>query len=127
MNDAAGHHEFVKASAAQIAEQLEQGTPQVKAAIKAATAASSDAEVDQHRVRLLAEFAEVRDQAIKEIPPPYVHYASRLNVVGLYQSALAKVFSDIPAFQGYGTLSCMGYDTPGRSGFQADQLHSSGS
>ena len=102
MNAAAGHHEFVKASAAEIAAQLEKVTPQAKAAVKAATAAISDAEVEQHRVRFLADFAEIRDKAAEELPPPYMRYASRFDAVGLYQSVLAKVFNGIPGLQGYG-------------------------
>jgi hypothetical protein len=31
-----------------------------------------------------------------------MHYASRFEIVGLYQSVLSKIFSNIPAFQGYG-------------------------
>ena len=102
MNDAAGHHDFVKASAAQLVEHFSQSTPDVRATISAATGAQANDVIEAHRTRLLANFIEVRDNANDEIAQPYTHYASRLSPVGLYQSVLSKVFSDIPAFQGYG-------------------------
>lgn len=102
MNGAAGNHDFVKASAAQLVEHFSQATPEVKAAITAATEASTDAEIEQERNQLLADFIRIRDKANEEVSQAYVHYASRVDVVGLYQSALAKVFCDIPALQGYG-------------------------
>jgi predicted phosphodiesterase len=102
MNDAAGHHEFVKASAAQLVEQFSQTTPEVRTAITAATGAQTSPEIEQHLAQLLADFIKVRDKAQEEVPLPYVHYASRFDIVGLYQSVLSKVFSDISAFQGYG-------------------------
>src|SRR6185312_6220310 len=88
MNDAAGHHKFVKASAAQLVDHLKQATPEVKAAVTAATGAQTDAEIEQHRMQLLADFTKVRDKAYEEVPEPYVHYVSRIEVVGLYQSVL---------------------------------------
>ena len=102
MNEAAGHHEFVKASAAQLVDHFSQTTPAVKAAITAATGSTTDAQIEQDRIQLLADFTSVRDKARKEVPEPYVHYASRIDVVGLYQSVLSKVFHDIPGLQGYG-------------------------
>lgn len=102
MNDGAGHHEFVKASAAQLVEQFSQSTQDLKAAIKAATGSESDVEIEQHRVKLLADFTEVSDKANEEVPQPYTHYVSRFDIVGLYQSVLSKVFSGISGFQGYG-------------------------
>src|SRR5690348_11319158 len=102
MNDAAGHHEFVKASVAQLVDNFSHTTPEVKAAIMAATGSQTDAEIEQHRTQLLTEFTDVRDKANEEVPEPYVHYASRIDVVGLYQSVLSKVFNNIPALQGYG-------------------------
>ncbi len=102
MNAAAGHQEFIKASSAQLVEHFRQATPEVKATITAATGARTDAEIEQHRTQLLADFTNVRDRAHEETPQLYVHYASRFEVVGLYQSALSKVFNNIPGLQGYG-------------------------
>lgn len=46
MNEAAGHHEFVKASAAQLVDHFSQTTPAVKAAITAATGSTTDAQIE---------------------------------------------------------------------------------
>jgi hypothetical protein len=81
MNDAAGHHEFVKASAAQLVEQFSQSTQEVKAAIKAATGAQTDTEIEQHRIQLLPDFKKVSDKANEEVPQPYLHYASKFDIV----------------------------------------------
>lgn len=54
-------------------------------AIVAATGATTDSEIDQRRTELLDGFTEVRDKAFEEMPQPYLHYASRFNVVGVYQ------------------------------------------
>jgi Calcineurin-like phosphoesterase len=105
MNDAAGHYEFVKASAAQLVEEFSQSSPEVTTAITAATGAQSKHEIEQHRSQLLADFTKVRDQAKEEVSQPYIHYASRFDIVGLYQSVLSIVFSEISAFQGYGVAN----------------------
>ena len=102
MNDAAGHYNFVKASAAQLVEDFTQGTPEVKAAISRATTAQTDTEIEQHRIQLLADFTSVRNKAMGEVPQPYLHFASRFDIVGLYQSVLSKLFNGIPGLQGYG-------------------------
>jgi Calcineurin-like phosphoesterase len=102
LNDAAGNHDFVKASAAQLIEQLQETTPEVATAITGATGAQTNLEIEQHRLQLLADFIRVSDAAHKEMPIPYAHYASRFDIVGLYQSVLSNVFSGIPGFQGYG-------------------------
>ena len=102
MNGAAGNHDFIKASAAQLVEHFSQATPEVNAAITAATEARTGAEIERERQSLLADFTNVRDKANEEVSQAYVHYASRVDVVGLYQSALAKVFNDVPELQGYG-------------------------
>lgn len=105
MNDAAGNHDFVKASAAQLVDEFSVTSSEVKAAITAAIGAKTEAEIEEHRAHLLADFTRVRDKANEEVPQPYVHYASRFDIVGLYQSVLCKVFTDIPAFQGYGNVN----------------------
>ena len=102
MNDGAGHQELVKASAAQIVEHLSQPTPELAQVISAATGVQTATEIEQHRTQLLAGLTRVRDNAIGEISQDYVHYASRVGIVGAYQSVLSALFSEIPALQGYG-------------------------
>jgi hypothetical protein len=68
--------------------------------------------VEHHRVQLLAEFSELRDRVVEETPQPYIHYASRFSIVGVYQSILSKLFAEIPQLQGYGTLNALWGSTP---------------
>lgn len=102
MNDGAGHQEFVKASATHIVEALSQASPETTAAIAAATKAEADTDIDQHRTQLLKAFTEIRDKANGEASQAYVHYASRFDIVGVYQSVLSRLFEQIPGMQGYG-------------------------
>lgn len=102
MNDGAGNHEFVKASAAQLIKHFTQSTPEVRAAISMAARTKTESEIEQHRIELLASFTEVRNKAVAEVPQGYVHYASRFDIVGVYQSVLSTVFGNISSFQGYG-------------------------
>lgn len=123
MNAAAGSHDFVKQSSAHIVEHLTQNTPDVRKIITAATGARSESEIDQQRTELLAGFTEIRDKAATEIPQPYIHYASRFDVVGVYQSVLSTLFSQIPQFQGYGGLSLSWVTTPlEESAFKAESV-----
>ncbi len=112
MNAAAGSHDFVKLSSANIVEHLIGNAPEVKAIIAAATGAKSESEIEQHRIDLLASFSGVQDMAAAEVPPPYTHYASRFDMVGVYQSVLSGLFSDIPALQGYGDRNAVWLTTP---------------
>ena len=97
MNDGAGHHAFVTTSATHIVEELNLSSPEALAAVAAASEA--------HRARFLQAFTDIRDKAGREAPQAYVHYVSRFDVVGLYQSILSRFFEQIPALQGYGNLN----------------------
>ncbi len=102
MNDGAGHQEFVKASATHIVEELSQASPETTKVISAATGAASDADIDQHRTELVKAFTEIRDKATGEESQAYVHYASRFDIVGVYQSVLSHLLNQVPGMQGYG-------------------------
>ena len=113
MNDAAGYQPFVKASATRLIEHFTSPpTPEVIDAIKVATGAQNDAEIEQHRQNLLEDFTKVRDEVSNEIAEPYIHYASRIDIVGVYQSMLGTVFKDIPGLQGYGDKNAVWVITP---------------
>ena len=112
MNAAAGSHGFVKLSSANIVNHLDGNAAEVRAIIAAATDAKSNDEIEQQRADLLASFSAVRDKAAAEIPLPYTHYASRFDIVGVYQSVLSGLFSDIPALQGYGDRNAVWLTTP---------------
>ena len=105
MNDGAGNHELVKASAAHLASLLEEPSAEVLGTIRTATAASTAQEVEANRIDLLSCFRAVSERAASEVSQSYVHYASRFDIVGLYQSVLSKIFSGIPGFQGYGNAN----------------------
>ena len=111
MNDAAGHQPFVRASATRLVEHLSNASD-VRDAIKMATRAQTEDDIEKHRQSLLADFTKVRDHVIAEIAEPYIHYASRVNLVGAYQSILGTVFEDIPGFQGYGDKNAIWVITP---------------
>lgn len=53
---------------AQLVDHFSQTTPAVKAAITAATDLTTDAQIEQHRIQLLADFTNVRDKTSKEFP-----------------------------------------------------------
>ena len=112
MNESAGHHPFVKASSAQLVEHFNQSSADLTTAIKLGAGLQTDAEVEAHRLQLLADFTSVRDAAAAEIPEPYIHYASRVDIVGLYQSILGTVFEDVPGLQGYGDKNAVWVITP---------------
>jgi len=112
MNDAAGHQPFVKANVSQLVKHFSHATPELRDAITAATGAQTDEEVEIHRLKLLKDFADVRDKVSAEIAEPYTHYASRLDVVGAYQSILGTVFRDVPGMQGYGDKNAIWVITP---------------
>ncbi len=102
MNDGAGHQEFVKASVTHIVDQLTLSTPETTTAIAVATGAKTADDIDQHRTQLLEVFTSIRDKADGETSQAYVHYASRFDIVGLYQSVLSRLFNQLPGMQGYG-------------------------
>jgi hypothetical protein len=50
----------------------------------------------------LAHFDDLATKSQSEPSHDDQHYVSRFDVVGLFQSALSKVFNDVPNLQGYG-------------------------
>lgn len=68
MNESAGHHPFVKASSSQLVEHFSQSSADLTTAIKLGAGLQTDAEVEAHRLQLLADFTSVRDAAAAEIP-----------------------------------------------------------
>lgn len=112
MNDAAGHQPFVVASASEIVEHFSQSKPEVNKAIAAATGAGTPGEIEEKRQALLADFTKKRDEAAAETAEAYTHYASRVDIVGVYQSILGTVFQDLPGLQGYGNRNAVWLATP---------------
>lgn len=95
-------HKFVKSSLDELARHLSEDGPDVRSAVAIAIGSSDLQTVEAARADLASHFGSIRDAAASEPSHGDVDYVSRVNLVGLYQSALAKVFSRIPALQGYG-------------------------
>jgi hypothetical protein len=102
MHQQVGKHDFVLASLNTLIEHLGSGKQDVKDAIAGAIRSSDEASVEQELQTLLQQLQGVKVTADAEQPMPYVHYVSRFDLVGIYQSVLSRLFTDIPALQGYG-------------------------
>lgn len=95
-------HDFVKSSAGQLAQHLNEGSDDVRTVISAAINSSDPAVIENERLRLAVQFAGIHASATEEHSHGDVDYVSRIDIVGLYQSVLSSVFSRIPSLQGYG-------------------------
>lgn len=93
---------FVKSSLESIANHLTEDADEVRSAVSAAIQTDHPETVERERANLAAQFTAIRDSAGGEPSHGDVDYVSRIHLVGLYQSVLAKVFSRIPGLQGYG-------------------------
>ncbi len=102
MHEQVGKHDFVRGSLNTLIDHLDSGKQDVKDAIAGAIGSNDGASVEQERQELLQVMQGIKATADAELPLPYVHYVSRCNLVGLYQAVLSKLFTDIPALQGYG-------------------------
>ena len=102
MHPAVGNYDFVKNSLANLSNQLTNGTPEVRAAIGYAIGSGDPAKIEKQRAALGPVFAAGAKAISAEPSHQDVHFVSRIDFVGLYQSVLAKVFCDIPDLQGYG-------------------------
>jgi len=102
MHEAVGKQDFVQASLNTLIQHLDGSSPDALAAIGASIGATDRASVDQERLRLLEQLRAAKVAVDSEQATPYAHYVSRFDLGGLYQSVLSRIFSDIPALQGYG-------------------------
>jgi hypothetical protein len=102
MHEAAGNQRFVSQSLLQIKEQLARPTQQLSDVIGSGIGSSDGQNVEAERLRLVEHLdaASLRIQA--EPSHGDKHYVSRFNPVGLFQSALSKVFAEVPDLQGFG-------------------------
>ena len=112
MHPKVGDQEFVKASLNSLIKYLNDAEADVKGEIAKLMGWNDDSRLEVERQNLILSIAEVKEKADAENPMPYTHYASRLSIVGCYQSVLAKVFSDIPELQGYGDANAIWVITP---------------
>ncbi len=102
MHEQVGKQEFVRGSLNTLLKHLRSDSQDVNTAIAANVDTQDPSAISEERDRLIKQFEGVKAAADSEKPMNYVHYASRFDLVGLYQSVLSKLFSDIPGLQGYG-------------------------
>jgi hypothetical protein len=102
MHSVVNQQKFVKSSLVQLAQHLQEDSDDVRSAIAAAIGSEDPQAVANERANLASQFSSIRDTANNEPSHGDVDYVSRFNLVGLYQSVLAKVFNRIPDLQGYG-------------------------
>lgn len=102
LHEQVGRQNFVRGSLATLVQHLDEARQDAKSAIALNIGSSDDAVIDQERLRLLAQLRAAKASADSEEATPYSHYASRFSLVGVYQSVLSELFSNIPELQGYG-------------------------
>ena len=102
MHDAAGNQRLISQSILHIRTQLTTPTQDVIDAIGAGIGSNVPATIEGKRTELLAHFDELAAKSQDEPSRDDKHYVSRFDGVGLFQSALSKVFAAVPNLQGYG-------------------------
>ena len=102
MHEAAGNQKFISQSILHIKEQLALPTPELTQAIGNGIGSNEAAVIESKRMQLLAHANEIALKAQTEPSHKDHHYVSRFDGVGLFQSALSKIFAEVPNLQGYG-------------------------
>jgi hypothetical protein len=102
MHDAAGNQRLITQSVLHIRTQLTNQTPEVNDAIGTGIGSNDAATIEGKRTELLAQFDDLANKSQNEPSHDDQHYVSRFDGVGLFQSALSKIFNAVPNFQGYG-------------------------
>lgn len=102
MHHAAGDQRFISHSLAQITDQLQHPSPELTDAIKAGLQSSDPDAIEKKRLEMLGYLTDLSSKTNSETDRKDKHYVSRFDGVGLFQSALSKVFVAMPDLQGYG-------------------------
>ena len=102
MHDVVGNQKAVIQALQEMQQQLSENSPEIQQTISEATGASTPDAIDAHRNALAAKVGPAIQAAQGEGSHEDLHYVSRFDIVGFFQSALANVFSGIPEIQGYG-------------------------
>jgi len=102
MHEAAGNQRFVSQSVLHIKEQLSNSTPELTDAISSGIGSTDVEAIEDKRTQLTSYFDEISTKVQEEALRQDKHYVSRFAGVGLFQSALSKVFAEVPNLQGYG-------------------------
>ncbi len=102
MHEAAGNKQFISQSIAHIKDKLSTASPELIEAIGKGLGTTDPAAIEAKRLELLSHFDELSQMSESETDRRDHHYVSRFDAVGLFQSALSKVFKAVPDLQGYG-------------------------
>ncbi len=102
MHSEVGKQAFVSASLNELVRHLSEGSEDVQQAISEAVGTKGAVATDKERASLIEQFSSLMKNVQSEPSHGDVHYVSRFDVLGAYQSVLSKVFNSIPALQGYG-------------------------
>jgi hypothetical protein len=102
MHEAAGSQKFISQSITQIKEQLTNPTPELAEAIGIGIGSTDPTAIEGKRAQLLEQVNDLAQKVESEPARDDKHYVSRFDVVGLFQSALSKVFAEVPNLQSYG-------------------------
>ncbi|HTB96837.1 MAG TPA: metallophosphoesterase [Terracidiphilus sp.] len=102
MHEAAGNQTFITKSVLHIQEQLANPTPELTDAIAKGIGSTDPAVIERSRVQLSAHFNQMAQNVKAEPSHHDKHYVSRFEEVGLFQSALSRIFSTVPNLQSYG-------------------------
>jgi len=102
MHNAAGDQRLITQSILHIRSQLATPSQAVADAIGTGIGTNDAATVEGKRTELLAHFDDLATTAQNEPYHKDKHYVSRFDGLGLFQSALSKVFANVPNLQGYG-------------------------
>jgi predicted phosphodiesterase len=102
MHEAAGSQSFISQSILHIKDQLNAPTPELTDAISIGIGSSDPTAIESTRAQLLTQVNDLAQKVQAEPAGHNKHYVSRFDVVGIFQSALSKIFSDVPNLQSYG-------------------------
>jgi hypothetical protein len=102
MHEACGRRDFVRNGLQETQSRLKGNSPELRAHVSAITGANNASAVDGTVAMMSARVGAALGQIAVEPHRQDIHYVSRFDSVGLFQSVLSKVFNDIPDLQGYG-------------------------
>ena len=102
MHDAAGNQRLIAHSVLYIRSQLTNPTPEAIDAIATGIGSNDAATIEGKRNELLTHLDDLAAKSQSEPSHDDQHFVSRFDGVGLFQSALSKIFAEVPNLQCYG-------------------------
>ena len=105
MHEAVSQKAIFQAHVDEIVKHLDQKSAEVQDQVATAYGFGDLRAIEAKRVELVSHFRAVSQAIAVEDPQPYSQYISRIQLVGVVQSALAGVFAEIPGLQGYGGMN----------------------